>query len=365
MNRLNYLALFLIFTGNLMAGNDQRIGQAGATQLLYNPWGVSSGLSNSNIASVRGLEAMYQNIAGAVFTQNTELGFTHSRYLAGSNIGVSNLGFVQKLGDENAIVLGVNAYSFGDIPITTTDNPEGGNGTFNISVNTINAGFSRKFSESIFGGFNLKILSMGISNLSSSGVALDAGIIYKTGFGLNKLGKKKRDNFFFGITLKNVGPTMVFSGDGLSFRGVTQNTGVTMTMENKAQDFELPTQFMLGMTYIIPLAVKTDTVSNSVKSDHTLAISANYAYNSFTRDQYSAGVEYSMKNLFQLRAGYTYEKGVYDNIETAIVYTGPTGGATVKIPMNKETGTYIGLDYSYRATRNFDGIHTIGARIIL
>jgi len=72
-----------------------------------------------------------------------------------------------------------------------------------------------------------------------------------------------------------------------------------------------------------------------------------------------------MKNLFQLRAGYTYEKGVYDNIETAIVYTGPTGGATVKIPMNKETGTYIGLDYSYRATRNFDGIHTIGARIIL
>jgi len=359
------LLIFLLALAQIsFAGNDQRIGQAGASEILINPWGMSSGLANSNVASVQGIEAMYQNIAGAAFVKKTEIGFTHTRWLVGSGIGINNFGLAQKIGETGALTIGVTSFSFGDIERTTVANPEGGNGTFNISYTTISLGYAKAFSNSIYGGFNLKMLSEGISDLSSSGVALDAGIMYRTGVGKNKLGKKNRDNFKFGISLKNVGPTMIFRGDGLSFKGTSEG-GIPMSIENRTQDFEMPTQLIMGLTYDFRIATKVDTVSNKIVSDHILSVSGAFISNSFTRDQFSLGVEYSFKNLFQLRGGYLYEKNIYDSATRAIAFTGPSGGATVKIPLNKEAGSYIGLDYSYRATANFDGVHTIGVRVIL
>ena len=46
------------------AGNPDRKGQAGASELLINPWARSSGFGNANASSVKGLEASYLNIAG-------------------------------------------------------------------------------------------------------------------------------------------------------------------------------------------------------------------------------------------------------------------------------------------------------------
>jgi len=50
------------------AGNSDRAGQAGATELLINPWSRSSGMAGANAASIRGLEAQYLNVAGMAFT---------------------------------------------------------------------------------------------------------------------------------------------------------------------------------------------------------------------------------------------------------------------------------------------------------
>ena len=57
------------------------------------------------------------------------------------------------------------------------------------------------------GGATIKMISEQISNVGATGLALDAGIQYVTG---------SKDNLKFGISLKNVGPRMSFSGDGLS-----------------------------------------------------------------------------------------------------------------------------------------------------
>ena len=43
---------------NATAGNPDRVGSAGASQLLINPWARSSGWGGANIASVRGLESI-------------------------------------------------------------------------------------------------------------------------------------------------------------------------------------------------------------------------------------------------------------------------------------------------------------------
>ena len=62
----------------LTAGNEDRSGQAGASELLINPWARSSGWGGANSAAVRGIESIYMNIAGTAFTKKTELIFTRT-----------------------------------------------------------------------------------------------------------------------------------------------------------------------------------------------------------------------------------------------------------------------------------------------
>ena len=54
------------------AGNPERRGQAGASQLLINPYARNSGMVGSNSAKVRGIEAQFLNIAGtAAYTSSS------------------------------------------------------------------------------------------------------------------------------------------------------------------------------------------------------------------------------------------------------------------------------------------------------
>jgi hypothetical protein len=67
-----------------------------------------------------------------------------------------------------------------------------------------------------------------------------------------------------------------------------------------------------------------------------------------------------------LRAGYTYEEGIGDDIESVDrtnVAKGLSMGLSVQVPLNKENGSVFSVDYSYRDTDHFSGSHTIGAKI--
>ena len=77
-------AFSFFFAQPSWAGNKDRIGQAGASELLINPWSRSSGWGSANSASVVGLEAAHLNVAGLAFTNKTEVAFAHTRWLSGT-----------------------------------------------------------------------------------------------------------------------------------------------------------------------------------------------------------------------------------------------------------------------------------------
>jgi hypothetical protein len=165
--------------------------------------------------------------------------------------------------------------------------------------------------------------------------------------------------------MKNVGPTMRFKGDGLSFRGAVPPNNIVMTVEQRSADFELPSLIMIGAMYDFFIAQKVDTVADKIRSDHRISLAGNFTSNSFTKDQYHAGLEYSFKEIVMIRGGYVYEKGIskYDTRTTC--FTGPTVGVSVQIPLSKEKGSTFSIDYSYRDTNPFNGVHSIGAKITL
>lgn len=348
----------------MFGGNEQRAGQAGASELLLNPWARSTGLSDANSASVRGLESLYSNVAGTAFTKKTELIFSRSSWFSGSDININAFGITQRVGETGAMSLAVTSLDFGKIMITTVELPEGGLGFFHPQYTTINLAYAKEFSNSINGGLNFKVINQSISDLNATGIALDAGIQYVTGIGKDKAGNKKSDNIKFGISLKNVGPTMKYRGDGLSFRG-SGDDGANMTVEQRSADFELPSLLKIGGAFDIPVVVKTDTASGKSKADQLVTISATFTSNAFTRDQFHFGLEYNFRSLVILRGGYLYEKGINKTDTRIVALKGPSAGVSIQIPLNKEKGSMFSLDYSYRFTENFAGCHSIGARVSL
>jgi hypothetical protein len=91
------ISAMMICSISSYAGNEQRAGQAGASELLINPWARSSGWGGANTASCKGLESLNLNIAGTAFTKSTELIFAHTNWLVGTDIRIYSGGLSQKV----------------------------------------------------------------------------------------------------------------------------------------------------------------------------------------------------------------------------------------------------------------------------
>ncbi|HRH70985.1 MAG: PorV/PorQ family protein [Flavobacteriales bacterium] len=328
------------------AGNPDRAGSAGATQLLINPWTRSAGWGLANSASLRGVEAMYGNVAGLSMVNKTEILFSNTRWLSGSGTTINSIGFGQKLGASGVLGISATTMGFGELEVRTENDPAGGLGTFSPTMANIGISYAKSFSNSIHGGLLVRMVSESIANVRAQGVCFDAGIHYVTG---------PKENVHFGIALKNVGPAMSFSGDGLSVQGLLADGGSDqLTLEQRSARFEIPSLLNIGATY--------DWHLNETSR---LSFAGTFISNSFTKDQGVFGVEYAFRKMFHLRGGYMYEAGITDDAERTTVYTGPSAGLSIDLPFGEEKKSAVAIDYSYRSTNPFAGIHSVGIRISL
>lgn len=355
MKKLIIAIIFFGSAASVFAGNRDRAGQAGAYELLINPWARSSGWNGLNTANVRGLEALNQNVAGLAHALRTEVLFAHSRYLVGTDIAINAFGFAQPLGKSGGVfAANVMAMNFGEIPITTTAQPDGGIGTFRPQFLNIALSYSKAFSNSIYGGFVVRGISESVADINATGISVDAGIQYQTGTAADPTKIK------FGIALRNIGTPMRFRGDALSFKTEAPDAEYLITIEKRSQQFELPSMLNIGGSYDFRFGAGETELDR--KSRLTLA--ANFTSNSFYRDQVGAGLEYAFKEQFMIRGGYNYQGGLLDENERTTAFTGLSGGFTVEVPL-KKNGPSFGLDYSYRTSNPFGGTHTVGVRLLL
>jgi len=366
MKILFKLSVFIILATSITAnaGNPDRAGGAGATQLLINPYAKSTGLGGSNTASVRGIEASYLNIAGLAYAQKTEIIFSRVEYLLGTDVNINNLGFAQTLGEDGSggvLGLGLTSWEFGNIPRTTYEQPDQTLGTYSPQVLNLGISYAKKFSNSITGGILLRFISEGLSNVGATGLGVDAGVQYQTA--LNQKDKIKKEDFRFGIAVRNIGPDMSFTGDGLSFNSIVVSTNATRKAMFSTQRFNLPALVNIGVSYDMRL-------DNGDTYFHRLTASGNFNYNAFSSNILGFGAEYAFKETFMLRGAYNLQEDI-DKIfskNSAYEYRTPVygiwGGFTMQMPITR-SGSVFAIDYSYAPTRFFNGIHTIGVRLNL
>ena len=368
------LLLTVVFAGNpVKAGNQDRSGQAAAAHLLINPWAATNGWGSAGISFTKGLEAMYTNIAGMAFTMKTDIGYSNTMYNVGSQVMINGLGIVQNLGnDRGNIGLSAMIMSFGDIPRTTIDQPEGGLGTFSSVVTNIGLSYALSFSDAVHAGISFKVINESTSNANATGFAIDAGVQYVTG---------RNDQFRLGVVLKNIGLPMRYTGDGMALRAYLNRNSFPSTILIPTEASEMPALLGLGLSYDFLFGNKNgNTGDKEITRDNAknrITLAGSYVANAYSRDQFIVGLEYSLLDFFQVRAGYTVENFRLEEdgtgskklrFNTNSNLSGPSAGASILVPLNKkinESPSRIAFDYSYRFTKSWSGCHAIGVRIIL
>lgn len=342
MNKKTTYFLTVLFLGTVMfsevfAGGAKRNGTAGAMELLIPSSASGLALNGSNISSITGLDAVFYNPAGFGGTQSsTEAMFSHLNYIADISMSFAAVGV--NFSGLGALAFSLRTLNFGDIPITTVDNPYGTGSSYSPSYVTLGLTYANSLTDRIRVGFNLKLVSEKIVRTSATGFAFDAGIQYNGLAGL--------DGLSFGITLKNLGPQMKFVGPDL-IRSASEADAKRGTnyYTIDAASFELPSQLELGLAYVYTLGTQ-----------YKMVVSSAFQNNNFANDEYKFGGEFVYNDMLFLRGGYSYMSEAKDNEFQQ--FFGVTAGVGVKINIGFE----MIVDYAYRAAKISESNHLIGVK---
>lgn len=336
----HFVTLLLVVSATTMAlaGGGNRLGTGGAPELLIPVGGRDLAMGGASIATTSGIDALFWNPAGiARSPYGANLLFSHMSYIAdiGVEYGAGSVSF-EGLG---TIGISVKSISVGDIAVTTEQNPDGTGQTYSPQFFVAGLTYARRLSDRISVGVTGNFVAERLAQVNANGVAFNVGIAYENLGSLNGLS--------LGVVVKNIGPSMTFSGPGLyqSATAADQLRGPQFYTRDAAP-FELPSTIEIGLGYRAPMGGENSA----------LQISTSFQNNNFSDDEYKVGAEYGYNNMFFVRGGWDFAPTASQN---AYIY-GPTVGAGVMI--NSED-INIGFDYTFRHTEYFAGNHVVSVKL--
>ena len=311
---------------SVFAGNKSRIGTAGAQELLIPVGAQGLALGGSALSSVTGVEALYWNPAGlARMPGSAEAMFSQMSYIA--DIGVTYGAVGIKAGSMGNLGLSIKSLSFGDIPVTTEQFPDGTGQTYSPAFIDFGVTYSSLLSDRISFGITATLVTEKIQSTSASAVAFSGGLQY-SGLGVQGLS--------LGVAIKNVGSGLTFDGSNLLVSATPSGAdrGATYYKVSTASA-DLPTSLEIGLSYRATFAENAQVI-----------VSTQFLNNNYQDDEYKFGGEVSYQQLFFLRGGYTLAPSADKDPtgQTSYQYD-YTFGAGVKLDLG---GVTASVDYAYR-----------------
>lgn len=338
------LCLALTFlSGSLLAQdvNNNRIGTAGAAELLIPVGARDMAMGGATIATSMGVQSLHWNPAGlGRMDVSAEGMFTSMAYIADIRVNYGAVGI--NFGGFGKVALNIKALSFGDIPLTTVDDPENFAGrTFSPSFFTLGLSWARAFTDAITAGGTIKLINEDMKRVKGSGFAIDLGVQYHGVAGFKGL--------HLGVALKNIGPQLSFDGSALLREAqAVDGRRPTQFYQSQAASFELPSSVEFGLAY-----------SANVNENLSWNVNTAYANNNLALDSYKFGGElvYKMGNVaLAARGGMDLEdKGSDDES-----IFGPTFGFGLHY---KAGSSDIAIDYAYRSVDFFDNNNMFSIRV--
>jgi hypothetical protein len=320
-----------------LAANKNRIGTSGAQELMIPVGAAGVAIGTPAGVFLKGADAIYWNPAGlSRLSGSVEAVFSSMTYIADLNVTYGAIGV--QAGEFGTLGFAIKSLSFGSIPVTTVDFPDGTGAMYSPTYLTLGVTYSKLLTDRISVGLTGNVVTEQILSMSATGLAFDIGIQY------HNLGMQ---GLMIGICVKNIGPNMKFDGSNAYVRATATNSERGLEpYKVEMASFELPTMMEIGVAY----APRLDDVNQ-------LTLGGNFRNNNYLDDEYALGGEYSWKNIAFVRGGYTFSPQTDKDITGANAYIYDwTLGAGLHYTVG---GVGLSVDYAFRNLKYFDASHVI------
>jgi opacity protein-like surface antigen len=320
------LTLFLIITVSMsvFAGDPARKGTSGAEQLLIPVGARSIATGQAFISHFSGIESIYYNPAGLDREGGTQAMFNYMNYIADIDLSYFAVSAQLEIG---SVALTYKTLNFGDIPVTTVENPDGTGQLYSPDYFVIGLTYSKLITDRVSAGVNFNFIHEGIMNTAANGFAIDFGVQYRF-----------TPNFSLGASVKNIGTNMAYTGEDLKTKttvpGSALGSGSTV-YEIDTEGYGIPSYFELSLAY-----------TNEINESNSLSIGGVFRNNNSLEDAARVGAEYNFNDNFFLRGGYDF---VLENTDQQI--WGFTAGAGISYDFAQDMG--LAFDYAYRDVKEF------------
>ncbi len=210
--------------------------------------------------------------------------------------------------------------------------------TFSCSDFAVGLSFARMITEKLSFGTTVKTIYEKIWDMVASGIGLDIGLHYNTGFRSLRLG----------VVMANFGPEISFVGRQLDKIEKDTLTGKEVPVRYKTTPVPLPTTFRFGVAY---------NLIDEEKSKLVTCLDLVH-YNDIN-ETFNIGMEYNLSNFFFLRGGYIFNTSEeYRSRETGV---GPLTGLSAGLGIGTTLAQNLSLklDYNYRHYEFLSGSHRL------
>lgn len=334
MKKINLILMILMLVAaGLSFGQSDRIGTAGATELLIPVGARGVAMGSANLTNSMGVDAIFWNPANiSRSNKSVDVMASHMNYIADIGVEFGAVGI--NFGEFGSMAFSIKSLGIGDILKTTTTNPDGTGQTFAPQYTTIGLSYSKMLSDRVSVGTNINWVSENIDLVSASGLSFDFGVTYSELAGIS--------GFNMAIILKNIGADLQFDGSGLWLPATNSNQSRgEQFYKIDAAKFSLPTTLDIGLGYTL-----------AIDAQNSLDIVGSFVNHNFYTDQYKVGAEYSYDDLLFFRGGYNYTTE-FDANETLYKFSLGFG-------LNYDIGGVgVMVDYAYLPTEYFDDTHLI------
>lgn len=324
------------------AGELSKVGLSGGQFLKIGVGARASGMAGAYSGIATDLSAIYWNAAGVAFIDGYAVDFSQTFWFAG--MSHSFAAGVIPLSDKFRIAASFTSFSSGDIRVTTTAQPDGTGGIYNVSDVAVGLTLAGRLTDQFSFGVTGRVISQAFSNLSATGFVFDIGTRYETGF----------NGVVVGFTVNNLGSQLAYDGADVTrtnqaVNGVDQSA---VDMQLQTSSYNVPLSFRAGLGIdmfqgIVSDAPETDADGTDI---HQWIVGADFETFSDVPEQFAIGTEYTFREFISLRAGYRFGHDQF----------GASGG----IGLNYLAGDFKGrLDYSITPTQTLGLINRVSIAI--
>ena len=294
------IILILISATIIASAQDFTKAGSSAAQFLKIPVGARAVALGNTFASISNdVSSLYWNPAGLSQINKFSIGFTRTEWIADMNHDF--LGMVLPLDGVSSVGISVIQLSSGDIENTTILQPQGTGIYFDAADLAVSVSYARQVIEQVSVGLTAKYINQRIWNTSAQTVAIDFGVLLKTGY----------YDMNMGFSLQNFGPELTMRGSDLTKEvDLDPNSAANPAVESNltTQPFSLPTSYRGSLSIGIISSSGLVQINNS-----SLILALDAFHSNDNREQYSLGMEYGFLETLYLRGGYVFntdEKGL-------------------------------------------------------